>query len=605
MSAFVKRGEIMIIKEKLNQLRENKTFRFCGIPILLIVVFLQYFVIEMSYSTIDIWKDIPIVNKMIGIATVFFLQSVLILLCKNVRVSLNISILLTTILAVANYYICKFRGTPFTFAQLQNIKTAMNVVGSYTFTLDDQILIILYSTVGELVITNFVYYKVKLKRRCSAILTFVLGIAMYISFLSANPLIPQNVVGWSWEASVSNYGYLNCLVKCTIESSTSVRMPENYNENEVQQFVENYQVSKQENNTPDIIFILNETFYDLEQATQLDTDIDPLEYIHSLENSLQGYCVVPCEGGGTNVSEYEFLTSNSIYLSPNSNPFNTIDIMNGNSFATYLESLGYTSLATHSEMGLNYARDVAFPALGFDTIHFQEDYTDVDYYYGRLYKSDECLYKNLIRWYEGMSEAPRVMYMLTIQNHANFDYLNEEEYLVHTSNDFGEYTNQINEFLTCIYLSDQAFKSLVEYYETVDRDVIICMVGDHAPLFVSDVIDEQYSEEERALRTRGVPYVIWSNNIDLSEKELSEWTSLPYLVPQVLQVAGVELSVYYDYIMQLQESVPIITSYGSYVTEDNQLFKLNEESKYTDLISRYYELAYANMIKADFMMNQP
>lgn len=594
-----------MFKQWITRIRESKLTTYALIPVLLAVAILQYFTIEMSYSSLSEWLGIPLLAKLVGVGTVLFLDAVMLLVWKNVRVAMNLSIFVTTLLAVVNFYVAAFRGTPFTFVLIQNFTTAMNVISSYRFELKDGLIVILGATVAQLLIVNLPYRRTLVKRRYSLLGTAILMAAVYFSYLAPSPLIPHNVVGWSWRTSVNAYGYLPCLIKCAVESTTSVRELDYYDEEALREFVESYEAASQEGNTPDIIIILNETFYDLEQIMDMNTDTDPFAYIHSLENSLQGYCIAPCEGGGTNISEYELLTSNSIYLSPNSNPFNTIDISNGNSFATYLETLGYTSFAAHSEAGLNYARDAAYPSLGFDEIHFEEDFIGQEYYCGRFYETDESLYENLIRWYEELGDVPKVMYLLTVQNHANFDYLNEEEYLVHTGNDYGELTGQVNEFLTCMKLSDQAFQVLVDYFETVERDVIICMMGDHAPIFVSELVTGQYEGEERELRTRSVPFVIWSNHIDLSQVELQELVCMPYIVPKVLQIGGVELSVYYDYIVQLQEEVSLITSYGSYMDMDGNVYYLSEETPFSGLVNRYFELAYANMTKADFMMDQP
>ena len=62
-----------------------------------------------------------------------------------------------------------------------------------------------------------------------------------------------------------------------------------------------------------------------------------------------------------------------------------------------------------------------------------------------------------------MGKGPRFMYILTIQNHGGYGYLNENDYLVHTQNDFGDYTNDINEFATCMYLSNKGFEELKDF----------------------------------------------------------------------------------------------------------------------------------------------
>ena len=557
----------------------------------------QLLAMELSFCHYTEWVNIDPIHLAIGYLTVLTLTMAFLFICNRPWLALLGSAIFTTLVALANFYILETRGTPFTFMQLENVSTALNVVSSYRFeitTIVEQILI----SGGLLFVLCFLLRKVKADRIASGIILIVLCVMMRHAY---GTIVPANVVGWSWDASVSKYGYTTCLTQCTFQSTISVVKPATYNEQELRNYVASFETDDtRTTTTPDIIFILNESWYDLNQVTDVQASKDTFAYIHSLKNSLQGNCIVPCAGGGTNVSEYEYLTGNSIYLSPNSNPFNTIDIMNGNSFATHLESLGYNSLATHTEFGVNYSRDVAFPALGFDTVYFREEYTDPEYYGGRLYyPTDTWAYRHLIQWYEEMGDAPRVMYLLTVQNHGGYEFLNEAEYLVRTKNDYGEYTNQVNEFLTCTSLTDKGFKALVNYFKNVDRDVVICMVGDHAPAFASNIA----TIENITIPMRSVPYVIWSNHIDLQNQTAEEQISLHYMPSYVMDVANVEMSVYYETTNALRKNVPVMTSYGQCIDSEGNAFQITEENQYKEMLDLYLNLAYANMKKVNFMMN--
>lgn len=590
-------------KKWQERIAENPVLPKLAPLVILLAAYLQFLSVELSYSSFDIWREIPFLSKCIGVCTVLLLDSVLLLLIGNLRWAMSVSVFLTTVLGVANYFVAKFRGTPFTFVMMQNLTTAMNVISSYSFTLERQLCLLLGCGILSWLIVFLLYPKTRLRMPNRLILLAIGMTGFYFGYLAPNPVVPHNVVGWSWRSSVAQYGYLPCMMQCTVESTSALRKPEGYDEKTVEAFVSDYEIVNQGQQTPDFIFILNETFYDLTRVTELETSSDPLAYLHSLDNSLQGYCYVDGEGGGTNVSEYELLTSNSMYLSPSGNPFNLIDVSGSNSVATYLKQLGYTSLAAHSELGLNYARDAAYPALGFDEIHFEEDFLNPTYYCGRQYKSDDCLYENLIRWYEEMDEGPRALYLLTIQNHANYDALEPEEYLVTVEGDYGDLTGSINEFLTCISLSDRAFEKLVDYFSQVERDVVICMVGDHGPIFVNQLVSQEAQGHDRVEKICAVPYVVWSNHLDLSEKGMQEETCLPYLVPKVLQLGNVTLPTYYDYIVQMQERIPFFTGFGHYADPQGNVYSFRDETPYTALLERYFDLAYADMTKARFMRN--
>ena len=211
-------------------------------------------------------------------------------------------------------------------------------------------------------------------------------------------------------------------------------------------------------------------------------------------------------------------------------------------------------------------------------------------------ETDTSVYRNLERWYEEMGDSPRFLYLLTIQNHGNWDF-NEAEYdTVHVTQSEFEMFDMINEYLTCISLSDEAFFELTSYLKTVDRRVIVCMVGDHCPSFAGEIASTDLSLEEKALRLRETPFYIWSNySIEKCDKLGS--VGMIYVAPLLLWLADVPLSGYYQYLIDLKEQVPIITSYGKYFNSDRDCFSVGDGT-YGKLVNEYFQIEYSNIVKA-------
>lgn len=88
-------------------------------------------------------------------------------------------------------------------------------------------------------------------------------------------------------------------------------------------------------------------------------------------------------GGGTNSSEYEMLSSNSLMLMPSITPFNWLNLHKANSLVSNLKDLGYATLAAHPYTNSNYRRDSAWLTLGFDETHFQDDFPTKETYGSR------------------------------------------------------------------------------------------------------------------------------------------------------------------------------------------------------------------------------
>ena len=224
----------------------------------------------------------------------------------------------------------------------------------------------------------------------------------------------------------------------------------------------------------------------------------------------------------------------------------------------------------------------------------------MDYYGERFFETDASLYENAFKWYEEMNPGPRLFYALTIQNHGGYEQLSEDDYRIHTGRDFGENTPLVNEFLTMISISDEAFMDIVEYFSQSPRDVIVCMVGDHGPSFIRSVTEKGTTEQEKELRMRSVPYVIWSNHLEIS-RELPERISMNYLVPTVLDLADIPLSPYYDYMLSMRDQVPVLGAYGVYMDAQGNTFSYGDSSEEAELVSIYQGLSYANMAGEPFM----
>lgn len=590
------------MKKYLDRIKNHKLFPVIEFFIVLAVCVIQYLSVEISVHNFVSIVQIKFLYKLIGVATIIFLNILLIFIFKKVRRALNISNLITAVLSIANFYVYKFHGVPFNIDLLKNVGTALNVLSSYTFDITLPVVCAVIAAVVQFILVKIFLDDIKCERKVSAISAAVLVIFMVFSYNIKTPLIDRSAVGWSWTGSINRLGYVPCLVQSTNMYFNIVQQPKGYDEETVKENIKNIEVNGDNTATPDIILILNETLYDLNKIT--DTGVESFEYINSLENAVRGYAVCPAVGGGTNKSEYELLTSNTLGIAPNVTPFNTFNLDNINSITRHLKDMGYTTFAAHPSSPSNYNREKSYPKLCFDNVYFDKEFSNFEYYANRsFYPTDESVYKNMIRWYEEMDSAPRFAYMLTIQNHGDYQFNTPNQSLVKINRDYGENTEKVAEFMSCMKLSDMAFKMLVDYYSNVDRDVIICMVGDHAPSFAVEVADKTSDEEQMDILLRSVPYIIWSNNIDLTEfKQNSNTIGMVNLVPKMLNAAGVKMSPFYSYMENLNENVPILTSFGKYVTANGDIYNYNDDAEYTDKVNMYLDFCYANMKHKDFMM---
>ena len=333
----------------------------------------------------------------------------------------------------------------------------------------------------------------------------------------------------------------------------------------------------------------------------LETNEPVSPFMDNLENCIRGYAVVPGLGGGTNSSEYELLTGNSLQLVPGITPFSSLNMAKEATVVNLLEEQGYRTAAFHPASGSNYSRNLAYPDMGFDGIYFAKDVDGLEFWKQRVsFATDESVFTILSELYEsGLKEgnSPLFLYNLTIQNHGGYALVTADQVPLQVTEGLEELDEwshyEINEYLSCVNMTDQAFQGLTAYFETVERPVIICMVGDHWPTIAPKFVNKELTEEEELLYLHSTPFIIWSNQ----ELEEEDWgfLGMPCLMPKFLDVAGVGLSPYYRYIAEeLALEVPVVTSFGVYQGKDGIIYSYEDETAYTEQVNSYLAMGYWN-----------
>jgi len=510
----------------------------------------------------------------------------------------------SVILAIVNFYTLRLHGSILTVEELANARTAAAVIGQYNL-LEPSLIrgvgifLAIYLLCVLLSLAEYRFEKRSAVNararwiRCGLTLVCAVILLLFMNSGKAKPYMKKARSSWQPTYTVQYHGYPVILYSAAIQYELT--MPEGYS-GEILSSIEKPSTASPRNTLPDIVLILNETFYDPAQVADIQTDTDYLGGIASLENALRGYAVAQ-SGGGTNITEFELLTSNPQSI-VGGTPFNVLDLEDTASIVSLLKAQGYHTIGAHSQGGDNYHRTEGYPALGFDEIHFAPDYTDLRFYGSRPECTDESAYENLTRWYEDAQtfQKPVFAYCLTFQNHGGWDHNPPEEDLVQLQSYSGPGNQQeLNEFLSCIKLSDQAFVDLCRYFETVDRPVIVCMVGDHSPAFVNQIISKDLGDAAQ-IRKAAVPFVIWANFDWTAEKGPSDYLSVTALGPLLLRSAGVSLSPFYQYALDLSKTVPVITDWGEYMDAQGTIRSYSDRSADTEGIWNYFYLSYNNLL---------
>ncbi|MCD8132641.1 MAG: LTA synthase family protein [Clostridiales bacterium] len=558
--------------------------------------------------------------------------------------------------SIINYYVELFQGTPFLPSDIVTIRTGLNVADGYTYELSWNILlgsivfflIYLFNKRCVNMKPQKMKFRIASKLAVAGYLAVVL-ISFFFTDFSTNmgykPDFWNQARGYHKTGSFFNF--------CLNTKYLIVQKPSGYDAEAVDDYItdtleeagvdpdsdtsiniltgENDYTASEDGETPNIIFIMNESWADLGNLGDLETNEDYMPFIHSLtENTIKGYVTVPVFGAGTSNSEYEALTGNTIsFLPAGCNVYQSYLDSETPSLVSTVSSLGYSLTALHPYYRSGWNRESVYSLLGFtdfislenivdeDIIEtykknsnvveyenlLKERYDDGDEMLLRRFISDSYDYKLIEEMYEARDDSePFFVFNVTMQNHGGYSVSYSNFYQqIYTTNLSTSYT-KANRYLSLIKETDEAFEELVEYFSNADEPTVICMFGDHLPSIETEFYEEllgsdldNLTTEQEMLRYE-TPFVIWAN-YDIEEAEV-ENISANYLSTLLSQVAGLPMTQYNKYLSVLYQTLPVISTVG-YVDSDGNSYSASENTPYEDILHQYNCITYNCLLDDD------
>ena len=613
-----------------------------------------------------------------GVFLMFLFLAAVFCAAKNLSAAVFISSTVYLIISLVSYYTLIFHGSVVTYEDVKNIGVTTRVIQGYDFSLSGGgiKIIIFYAILLAAALFPYIVRgkssrkadkttseadsaafdssapeknralrlmhapaSAKKRREWRSAGVWLLAACVFFVAAFVCGLVIPHAAPTSWEKYYLQHGFATGFIEYTLTNSRSAyKTPEGYDKTYIEKYGDAYEDAPNSSGSgdhadpasgyPDIIFILNESWCDLDRFSPLSSDADPMANYRALD-AAKGYAVVANTGGGTNISEYEFLTANSAALVNTSSPFNNLDLTNCHSIVKYLRSIGYTTMAAHPAEGANYNRANAWPKLGFETTHFIEDFTDLEYSGKRVRATDSSAFRNFARFYEAMrADAPRFAYLLTIQNHGAWTFNPDEFDTVHVGNDtiWPSIGGDVNEYLSSVQLTDEFIPEMTDYFSNCGRDVVVVMVGDHAPSFITSAFNGREITEQALIR-RETPYFIWTNytntagghssTADGHSSAADEFTSirpdsaggpepsvfsLCCLPAAALRAAGVPLAPYYSLVDELASSTLSLTSTEGgetsaikYIDSSAASRDISDGSELSNKVRDYYFMEYQSL----------
>ena len=591
---------------------------FFASPVLCVMLadrFNGYYLSQMISRIFD-WGFV--LNLFIYVVVWFVLYTVI----NRAQYASILLLLLVFAATIANYYVWQFRGCPVLATDLQSAKTAMNVAANFSYKLDlTGVWGVVYIITFTAMLLSLKGYKgAGLKRRAVMLVLSICAVGLFnVIFFNSDFVKNRGIKAEVWHPQVRYAKNGTALSFVLSWSYTKVEVPKGYSAKKAYAVMKEYESDDVEGSEavsdkmPNVIAIMNESLGDFAYDGKIEYTEDYIPFIHSLsDNTVKGKLYVSIEGANTANSEFEFLTGNTMAFLPyRCIPYNLYINDETASMTQNMKSTGYTgNNAYHPYLSSGWNRTNVYPLMGFDNFFADE------YYYEkgndelvRNYISDKSDFQQIIDDYEvanaANGDAPFYLFNVTMQNHGGYDGKRGlvDTKIKITSDNLN--SDEAEQFINLAKMSDDAFKMLVSYFENVDEPTLIVMFGDHQPpvenTFYSDLIGKDVNNlpVEKQANWYATPYVIWAN-YDIEEQEVD--MSANYLSSYVMQLAGMKLTGYNKYLLDLQKEIPILSAV-CYQGDDGVFHELDEKTKYSKKIEEYQMIQYNNLFDVEHRNN--
>ena len=550
------------------------------------------------------------------------------LISNRVKVSLMLTWTLVVGFSVLNYYVNEFRGEAISAADIFAVGTALNVAGSYRFEITVPVVQCALGAEILLALLHLLPAEKNVRRGWRrwkvAIPAAIYIVVIFWLFGVSDWPKQQRVVVKLFEPMITYERYGQLLNFTRGFYYMLVDTPEGYSAKECRErmealsYVSDDVAEEKSEERPNLIVIMNESLSDFSSYNSIEPSEDPLAFIHSLEgkeNAILGNLHVDVFGGRTANSEYEVLTGNSLLFMPqNAVPYAMYVRREQPALPWNMQDLGYAGVqAFHPYKANGYSRPRAYPNLGFSSFVALEDVEaslrEEDYL--RNWVSDAADFRLITEMYEESkkeSDDPFFLFNVTMQNHGSYvqDYDNFHERIRLGGKKYRE-MSEASRFINLLGYSDQAFRQLTEYFSGVEEPTILVMFGDHMPALHDSFYWNLWGmpgtalQGEERLKRYVTPLVIWAN-YDINENgrynSVFDDISVNYLGAELTDLAGLPLTAYQKFLIDMQKDIPVATIAGYLDAEGNYYDPEDTNLPFQDWLTTYSYLEYNNQFDA-------
>lgn len=378
-----------------------------------------------------------------------------------------------------------------------------------------------------------------------------------------------------------NYGFFQGMYVNTLYINDNI--PKGYSREKAKEILTSTADSNKPWGKANVVFILAESFSDLEKIDEVKFDEPLMKNLRDYSNDKDKMVfdlLVPTIGGGSVNTEFEILTGGSLsfwktgYIPYNEyynkvtgkNAPNLIIEFNNNGYETmYLTPWGATSFKSKKNYESFGTTKTVYNIQGDNKGRWLSDISFMDAIYDELKDTSIGNYKFIMS--------------ASAQNHYPFEgkMYAENEYDVNVKKTeySDEDTQMIRNYAQGLYDSDKAIQYLYKKIQTLETPTIIVWFGDHLPNIQALTQSSYYTQNDEtinALRLYTTKAMILSN-YDIKTEKL-EYINASYLGAYVLNKMDLEISDYFKFIDDTREKIPVFNR--NIVYKNNKIYNIND-----------------------------
>lgn len=421
---------------------------------------------------------------------------------------------------VANCILLLLRVTPLEWADIQVVKISLITKYLSTFQII-LICVLIAAAIAALVVIFIKCTKKKinyLKEGITAAGYTVLLIVSLFSFRAGGILLAQHTKNLA--NAYKDYGFYYCFLCSVLD--LGIDEPQTYTESDIIEIADTLNTAAAENGdirqnaasvqdgsqSPNVIFVQLETFFDINHLSSVDFSENPIPNFSKLHKEFtSGYIGVPSIGAGTANTEFEIISGMNLqHFGMGEYPYKTVlQTKASESICFDLKNNSYATHAIHNNTATFYDRNIVFGNLGFDTFTSLEYMQDVEY--NSIGWAKDGVLVGCINDCLDSTEGSDFVYTITVQSHGKYpsDYTEELPITADGFSDDVSVSKQFEYYINQLHEVDMFIGELIESLSKRDERTVVVLYGDHLPSF------EISSEDLEGGDLFSTEYVIWDN----------------------------------------------------------------------------------------------